>query len=165
MVDDLASQWNLVHDIVDRARRSTGHLDISSVDVDGNPTITPIGTVFLRTDCTGFYFDEYTEQLAKNLDDNPHFCLMAVDGGSIFWLRSLLTGRFRKEIGARLYGTAGPRRPATGDELDKVHQRVRLMRLTRGGRALWSDFSHVRDLQFTGVRLVRYPVMMPDSPH
>jgi hypothetical protein len=85
---------------------------------------------------------------------------MAVDGGSIFWLRSLLAGRFSKAIGVRLYGTAGPRRPATTDELDEVHKRVRLMRLTRGGRILWSDFSHVRDLTFTGSRFVRYPVMM-----
>lgn len=158
MAEELARQWDLVRDVV---RRSTGPLSIASVDSNGGPTITPIGTVFLRDDCTGFYFDQYTERLAENLDRNPHVCVMAVDSGSVFWLRSLLAGRFSKAIGVRLYATAGPRRPATIEELDAVQRRVRLSQWTRGGRALWSDFSLVRDLTFTGVRFVRYPVMMP----
>ncbi|WP_166906026.1 pyridoxamine 5'-phosphate oxidase family protein [Mycobacterium sp. DL440] len=163
MSEELASQWDRIREIVERGRRSTGHHAIASADADGSPTITPIGTIFLREDCTGFYFDQYTERLAENLDINPHVCVMAVDGGRAFWLRSLLTGRFRKAIGVRLYGTAGPRRPATPDELNEVHKRVRLMRATRGGRTLWSDFSHVRDLTFIAARLVQYPVMMPAS--
>lgn len=157
MPEELAPQWDRVRDVV---RRATGPLAIASVDADGGPTITPIGTVFLREDCTGFYFDQYTERLAANLDRNPRVCVMAVDSGAVFWLRSLLAGRFRKAIGVRLYGTAGPRRPATAEELDAVQRRVRLSQLTRGGRALWSDFSHVRDLTFTESRFVRYPVMM-----
>jgi len=64
----------------------------------------------------------------------------------------------------RLSGTAGPRRPATAEELDAVQRRVHLSQLTRGGRALWSDFSHVRDLTFTESRFVRYPGMMPPDP-
>lgn len=147
--------------MVERGRRSAGHVTIASVDAAGGPTITPIGTVFLRADGTGFYFDQYTERLAENLDANPQVCVMAVDRGTGFWLRSLLTGRFHKPIGVRLYGTAGPRRLATADELDEVDRRVRLMRITRGGRRLWSDFSYVRDLVFTDCRWVQYPVMMP----
>jgi uncharacterized protein len=153
-------QWDVVRDVV---RRSTGPLAIASADADGGPTITPIGTVFLRDNCTGFYFDQYTERLAESLDCNPRVCVLAVDSGSVFWLRSLLAGRFRRAIGVRLYGTSGPRRPATVEEFDAVQRRVRLSQLSRGGRALWSDFSHVRDLTFTGIRFVRYPVMMPPA--
>lgn len=165
MPEELARRWPLIREVAERGRRSTGHVAIASVAADGSPTITPIGTVFLRDDCTGFYFDQYTERLAENLDTNPKVCLMVVDGGTVFWLRSLLTGRFRfrKAIGVRLFGTAGPCRPATSDELNEVHKRVRLMRATRGGRTLWSDFSHVRDLTFTEFRLVQYPVMMPEA--
>jgi hypothetical protein len=156
----LERQWDVVRDVV---RRSTGPLAIASVDADGAPTITPIGTVFLRDDCTGFYFDQYTERLTQNLDRDPRVCVMAVVSGPAFWLRSLLEGRFRKAIGVRLNGTAGPRRPATVEELDAVRRRVRLSQLTRGGRALWSEFSHARDLTFTGLRFVRYPFMMPPT--
>lgn len=93
----------MVRDVV---RRSTGPLAIASVDADGGPTITPIGAVFLRDDCTGFYFDQYAERLADNLDRDPRVCVMAVDSGSVFWLRWLLAGRFRRAIGVRRYGTA-----------------------------------------------------------
>lgn len=157
MPGEFARQWDVIRDVV---RRSTGPLAIASVDPDGSPTITPIGTVFLRDDCTGFYFDQYTERLADNLDRNPRVCVMAVDSGSVFWLSSLLAGRFRKAIGVRLYGTAGPRRAAKAEELDAVRRRVRLTQWTKGGRALWSDFSQVRDLTFSEARFVRYPVMM-----
>lgn len=159
MTESLACQWELIRDVV---QRSTGPCAIASVDAEGGPTVTPIGTVFLRDDCTGFYFDQYTERLAENLDRTPRICLMAVDNGLAFWLRSLLAGRFRKAIGVRLYGTAGPRRAASAEELDAVRRRVRLTQWTKGGRALWSDFSHVRDLTFSEARFVRYPVMMPE---
>ncbi len=144
-------------------RRSTGPCAIASVGAGGAPTVTPIGTVFVRDDGTGFYFDQYAEHLAENLDRDPRVCVMAVDNGPVFWLRSLLAGRFRKSIGVRLYGTAGPRREGTAEELGAVRRRVRLTQWTKGGRMLWSDFSRVRDLTFSEARFVRYPVMMPEE--
>lgn len=129
------------------------------------PTITPIGTVFFRDDGTGFYFDQYTCALARNLETNPNVCLMSVDRGTWFWFRSLVVGRFRAVPGIRLYGVAGPRRRATAAELAEVRRRVRPMLLVRGGRLLWSDFSHVRDLTFGHARPVRYPVMMEHLAH
>lgn len=157
-------QWNLVREIVDRGRRSTGHFAIASVDDDGAPNITPVGTVFFRDDRTGFYFDQYTSALTRSLDSNPHVCLMAVDRGTWFWFRSLLVGRFSAIPGVRLYGTVGARRCATEAELEQVRRRVSPMRLLKGGRLLWSDFSHVRDITFTHARPVRYPVMMAHLP-
>lgn len=160
ILTSLDEHWNQIREIVARGRRTTGHFAIASVDVDGTPNITPVGTIFLRDDRTGFYFDQYTSALARNLDANPQVCLMAVDSGSWFWFRSLLFGRFTSAPGVRLYGTVGAKRPATSAELDQVRRRVRPMLALRGGRLLWSDFSHVRDITFTEFRLVRYPVMM-----
>ncbi|MGW4241863.1 pyridoxamine 5'-phosphate oxidase family protein [Nocardia sp. NPDC004722] len=156
--------WGQIRGIVERARRSTGHFAIASVDPQGIPNITPVGTVFFRDDHTAFYFDQYTSALASNLDTNPNVCLLAVDSGSWFWFRSLLVGRFSTHPGVRLYGTAGPRRPATEDELNQVRTRVRPMLALKGGRLLWSDFTHVRDLTFTTARPVRYPHMMSHLP-
>ncbi|MFE6861040.1 pyridoxamine 5'-phosphate oxidase family protein [Nocardia sp. NPDC057668] len=157
---DAGTRWNEIRDILNRGRRSTGHFAIASVDADGVPNITPVGTVFFRNDRTAFYFDQYTSALTSNLETNSHVCLMAVDRGTWFWFRSLLSGRFPAAPGVRLYGTAGPRRPATDSELTQVRRRVRPMWIFRGGRMLWSDFSHVRDITFTSARPVRYPVMM-----
>ncbi|GAB2506211.1 pyridoxamine 5'-phosphate oxidase family protein [Nocardia heshunensis] len=156
--------WGQVREIAERARRSTGHFAIASVDPEGIPNITPVGTVFFRDDSTAFYFDQYTSTLARNLDTNPQICLLAVDSGSGFWFRSLLRGRFSTLPGVRLYGTAGPRRPATESELNQVRNRVRPMQFLKGGRLLWSNFTHVRDITFTTARPVRYPVMMSHLP-
>jgi uncharacterized protein len=154
------THWTAIKDIVGRAKKSTLHCAIASTDADGAPHITPVGTVFLRDDCTGFYFDQYTSALARNVERDPRVCVMAVDTARLFWLRSLLTGRFTAPPAVRLYGTASALRPATSPELQQVRQSVRATQRLKGGRMLWSDFSQVRDITFSGFRPVRYPVMM-----
>lgn len=152
----LEQNWDRIRETVSRA----AHCAIAATDPDGAPTVAPIGTVFLRDDTTGFYFDQYAEALGRNLDRDPRVCLLAVDGRGLFWFRALLTARFPSPPGVRLYGTAGPRRAATEDELRQVRARVRIPARLAGGRLLWSDFSHVRDISFTDYRPVRYPHMM-----
>jgi uncharacterized protein len=152
--------WRTIQEIVVRAKQSSMHCAIASVDPDGAPHVTPVGTVFLRDDRTGFYFDQYTSALARNIDADPRVCLMAVDTGRVFWLRSLLTGRFVAPPAVRLFGNAGPLRTATQLELEQVRRSVRKTRWSKGGKMLWSDFSQVRDIAFNGFRPVRYPVMM-----
>ncbi len=156
----IAQHWPEIQRTLERGQRSTLHCAIASVDPVGLPNVTPVGTVFLRGDQSGFYFDQYTSALARNVDVNPNICLMAVDAGRLLWLRSFLIGRFVSPPGVRLYGTVGALRPATGDELRQVQKRVGPTRWLKGNRLLWSNFTHVRDMQFTAFRPVRYPVMM-----
>ncbi|MEV6773162.1 pyridoxamine 5'-phosphate oxidase family protein [Nocardia sp. NPDC051030] len=156
----LDRHWDRIRTVVARGQRSTGHCAIASVGPDGIPNVTPVGTVFLRDNGTGFYFDVYTSALARNIEANPKVCLMAVDSGSWMWLRSLIIGRFVQPPGVRLYGTAGSRRPATAEERSEVERRVRQAQRLKGGRLLWSEFTHVRDITFSEFRPVRYPRMM-----
>lgn len=146
-------------DVAARSQASSLHFSIGSVGADGMPSVTPIGTVFLRPDGTGFFFDAHTSALARNLALDPRVCVMAVDSSRAFWLRSLLAGRFTSAPGFRLYGTAGGLRPATAEELAAVGRRIRATRWLRGHRLLWNDFTHVRDLSFVSCRPVSYPVM------
>jgi hypothetical protein len=124
------------------------------------PNVTHIGTVFLRDNLTGYYFDHYTSALAKNLDANPNLCLMAVNSGLLFWLKSFWRGRFISPPGVRLYGKAGPLRPATAEEIALIEARVRPTKFLKGSRILWSGFTHVRDMAFTSFRPVTYPKMV-----
>ncbi|MEN3220921.1 pyridoxamine 5'-phosphate oxidase family protein [Mycolicibacterium porcinum] len=154
------THWAAIKEIIGRAKKSSLHCAIASTDIDGGPHITPVGTVFLRDDRTGFYFDQYTSALARNVDRDPRVCVMAVDTGRLFWFRSLLGGRFGAPPAVRLYGTVSAARPASSPELEQVRNSVRATQRLKGGRMLWSDFSQVRDVTFDGFRPVRYPVMM-----
>jgi hypothetical protein len=156
----IADHWKEIQRVVQHGQASSLYCSIASASPDGIPNITPIGTVFLRDNGTGFYFDQYTSLLSQNLETNPNVCLMAVNASAKFWFLSLFGGRFRSPPGVRLYGTAGALRPATEEELQRVRRRVGLARRLKGGRMLWSNFSHVRDVQFTSFRPVQYPVMM-----
>jgi hypothetical protein len=153
-------EWHRIREVVARGQRSIVHCAIGSIGQDGMPNVTPVGTVFLRDDLSGYYFDQYASGLGRNIDANPRVCVMAVDGGRLFWMRSLFTGRFALPPGVRLYGTAGPRRAASDEELRLIQERTRPTQWLRGSRLLWSDFTHVRDIAFTGFRPVLYPKMM-----
>ena len=157
---DLKHHWPEIRRVLDRGQASTIYCSLATINADGTPNITPIGTVFLRDDCTGYYFDHYAVTLGTNLDANPNICVMAVNAGRLYWFRSFLLGRFDSPPGVRLYGKAHPRRRATPQEAAEIEARVRPTKWLKGSRMLWSNFTHVRDIEFTSFRPVSYPVMM-----
>ena len=48
------SKWSLVKNVFSKAQKANMHVNIASVSIEGIPNITPIGTVFLNDDGTGF---------------------------------------------------------------------------------------------------------------
>ena len=157
---DIKDHWPEIQQVVMQALSSSIHCAIASVAPDGTPNITPVGTVFLRDNLTGYYFDQYTSTLAENIERNPKICLMAVNTSRVFWLKSFWRGNFASPPGLRLYGEASSLRPATEQERKFIDARVRPTRWLKGSRLLWSDFTHVRDIRFTSFRPVTYPRMM-----
>lgn len=157
---DLKHFWQEIKRVIRDGQKSSMHCAIASVDEHGHPNITPIGTVFLRDDQTGYFFDSYTSKLANNVEENPNVCLMAINTKSTFWLTSFLKGRFSTPPGVRLYGKMGALREATQEEIDSINKRISPLSRTKGSKLIWSDFTHVRDIQFTEFRPVQYPKMM-----
>jgi len=157
---EISKYWNDIVDVVAKGQKSSLHCAIASVDDQGMPNVTPIGTVFLRDDFSAYYFDSYTSQLADNIQKNPHVCLMAVNTGALFWFKSLFKGQFLSAPGVRLYGTAGELREASLEEKALIEKRIKPTRWLKGSQLIWSDFSHVRDIQLTSFRPVKYPKMM-----
>ena len=125
----IEEHWPEIRRVVSHGLASTIYCSLASINHDGTPNVTPVGTVFLREDKTGYYFDHYTRALARNLDANPNICVMAVNASFLFWFRSLLLGRFNSPPGVRLYGVASLRRNATEEEIRKIERRVRPTRL------------------------------------
>ncbi|MGB4765844.1 MAG: pyridoxamine 5'-phosphate oxidase family protein [Rugosibacter sp.] len=156
----IEEHWSEIKLVVARGQMSTIYCSIASIAPDSTPNVTPIGTVFLRDDLSGYYFDHYTSALAKNIDANPNVCVMAVNAGRWFWLKSFWLGRFVSPPGVRLYGKAGPLREATPEEIRLIENRVRPTKWLKGSRLLWSGFTHVRDINFTSFRPITYPRMM-----
>ena len=156
----IKAHWEDIRRVVAHGQRSTIYCSMGSINPDGSTHVTPIGTVFLRGDGTGFYFDAHTEALARNLDIDPRVCLMAVDARRWVWFRSFLQGRFAAPPGVRLNGTVSALRAATPDELQGIARRIRPTRWLKGNRLLWSSFTHVRDITFTSFRSVTYPRMV-----
>ncbi|MEA1902026.1 MAG: pyridoxamine 5'-phosphate oxidase family protein [Actinomycetota bacterium] len=140
--------WSAARDMFRRAFRSSLHFSIATVDEDGLPHVSPIGSVLLTEPGHGIFFDMFTSQLGQNLEVDPRVCVLAVDSGKFFWLKSLARGRFAAPPALRLVGTAGPLRPATKAEQERWLRRVRPVRRLVGHGLLWGDFSQVRDLDF-----------------
>ena len=74
--------------------------------------------------------------------------------------RQVQSGKFRVTVLELVHDTQRLHVVLEPAELAQVRRSVRPALLSRGGRLLWGEFTHVRDLTFTDLRPVRYPVMM-----
>jgi len=158
-ISNVEKQWPAIRQLFWRALLSSIHYAIASVDEDGNPHVTPIGSVILRDPGVAIYFERFTTALPNNLAHNNKVCILAVDSRRLFWLRSLVTGRFATPPAIRLYGTVGKLRKATDAELQLWRARVRPAKLTRGYRRIWADMTMVREIHITHAKEMIIPTM------
>ncbi|WP_350561130.1 pyridoxamine 5'-phosphate oxidase family protein [Psychrobacter sp. CAL346-MNA-CIBAN-0220] len=154
------SNWNAIKKVFSKSQKSNMHANIASVSKEGVPNITPIGTVFLNEDGTGFLFDSFSQQLAENLKLNNNVCISAVNSSKFFWLSSFIKGQFNDYPGVRLYTKLGGLRLATDQERLLVNTRIRSLKWTKGSKLIWSDFTHVREFKVDNYRWIQYPNMM-----
>ena len=154
-------EWQHIGKVMNDAQKAAMHCSIATVDAQLQPTITPIGTLFLRENQSGFFFDTYTESLQQNLPQNSKACIQAVNSSRLFWLKSLFKGQFSDYPGVRLYVEIGDLRLANAEELAQISRRIQSLKWTKGSQLIWSDFTHVRDFTVQSFRWVKYPKMMP----
>lgn len=140
--------WGGVRRLFRSAFTSSLHYAIASVDAQGAPHLTPIGSLILDRPGHGFYFERFTTRLPRHLGKDARVCVLAVDSGRWFWLRSLIAGRFARPPAMRLYGVVGEARAATAREKALWLRRVRPLRFTRGHALLWRDMETVREISF-----------------
>lgn len=128
---------------------------VATVNPDGSPHVTPIGSLFFHEPGKAFYFEEFPAQMRRNLDQDQRVCVLATSGG--FWslLRALFKGRFETAPGVRLMGRAGARRPATEGEIRRWREQVKAFRFLKGYNLLWKNMSHVRDITFDSFEPLR----------
>ena len=151
---DLIEDWKLIRTHFNTSFKQNLHVSVASVDSENNPTVTPIGSLFLNSDCTGFYFEKFPTKLPENAKKNKNICVLAVNSSKWFWFRSLLKGRFKKSPALKLYGTLEEKREATDIEISRLQKRMKATKGLKGNTYLWKDMKMVRLVKFTKVEKI-----------
>lgn len=146
--------WTDVKRIFAQSFKSSFHFSLATVNENGEPHVTPIGSLILRQPGHGIYFEEFTRQLPRNVQNNKQVCVLAVNSSRWFWIKSLFCGRFKSPPAIRLFGTVGEAREATGKEIKLWYHRVRQLRFTKSYSLMWENMKTVRDIKFTRVESV-----------
>ncbi len=154
--------WAEIKHLFRRSFRSSFHYAVATVDENGEPHITPIGSLILGAPGRGLYFEEFPRQLPRNLRTNKKICVLAVNSSRWFWMKSLLGGKFVSPPAVRLYGMAGQLREATEQEIQLWQRRVGRVRFTKGHAMMWAKMRTVRDIEFSRVEPVHVGAMTKD---
>ena len=110
---EINHHWNKIRKLFIIAFRSSFHYSIATVNENGSPHVTPIGSLFLRRNNTGFFFDDFLGNTSRNFERNQRVCILALNSGKFFWIKSLFLGKFKTPVAVRLNGTVGEQRKAT----------------------------------------------------
>jgi uncharacterized protein len=145
---EIGNHWGTIKKVFEDGFKSCFNFAVASVGRDGSPHITPIGSLILKDDRTGFYCEDFPSKLPENLKFNPRICIMAINADKVFWGRALVDGKFPSAPGVRLYGTAGEAREGTREEIEMWQKRVGFARALKGYKIMWENMHVVRDIKF-----------------
>ena len=146
---DLHKDWSKIREHFNRSFKTNFHFSVASLDESGNPTVTPIGSLFLNSDQTGFYFEKFPKQLPKNAVSHPNICILGVNSGIFFWLTSLFKVKFETYPALKLYGQLGERRKANDVEIKRLQKRMSSTKFLKGNQYLWGNMDYIREIKFT----------------
>jgi len=146
---DIKTNWNKIRKHFNKSFASNFYVSIASVDANNNPTVTPIGSLFLNSNQTGFYFEKFPSKLPKHAENNPKVCLLGVNSGRIFWIKALFREKFTHFPAIKLYGELGEKRQATQKEIERLNRRMRATKGLKGNTYLWKKMEFVREIKFT----------------
>ncbi len=144
-------RWPEVRRLVMRSR----YVSMASVDADGQPRVTPIGSLMLKRDGTGCYGELFAHGLGHNVDRDARVTILAVTTSRPLWLDALIRGRFRAIPAARLRARVGALRESSEQERQLWYRRIRGVRWTRGSRMIWEHLPHVREVRVEAIEPVR----------
>ena len=145
---NIKQNWPSIKEHFKNTFRSSLHVSIASVDQQNQPTVTPIGSLFLNDNMTGFYFEKYPSKLPAHAQGNKNICVLGVNSNKRFWLKSLFRNRFSQYPAIKLYGTLGEKREATPTELRALKRRMRFTKRFKGHQYLWGEMNRIRDVHF-----------------
>lgn len=156
---NLKENWQKIRTHFSKSFRSNMHVSIASVNMNNEPTVTPVGSLFLNDDQTGFYFEKFAKKLNTNSKNNKKICLLAVNSSKWFWFKSLFNLKFKEYPALKLYGELGLKRDATEKEYYAFQKRIKATKRLKGSKYLWQDMSMVREITFTKAEKINLGIM------
>lgn len=145
---DLKTDWKKIRTHYNKSFKSNFYVSIASVDKNNNPTVTPIGSLFLNDNQTGFYFERFPTKLPAHSKNNKSICVLAVNSNRFFWIKSLFNEKFSTPPAIKLYGELGEKRKATTKEISRLNRRMKLTKGLKGNTYLWKNMDYVREVKF-----------------
>lgn len=128
------------------------YCSISTIQKNSQPHTSPIGSVFLNSKNEGYFIEMFTQSF-KDQEKNKA-CIMVVNTSLIFWLKSLISGRFKTPVATRLYVTIGERREISEVERKIFQKRVSPFKRLKGYKHMWSKADYVRTFTIDEVKAV-----------
>lgn len=159
---DIKKDWDNIRRHFNKSFGSNFYVSVASVDANNNPTVTPIGSLFLNDDQTGFYFEKFPSKLPEHAKANPNVCLLGVNSGRVFWLKALFKNKFTDYPAIKLYGELGAKRTATDREKARLNRRMKATNGLPGNTYLWKKMEYVREIYFTRAEKVNLGQMTAD---
>ncbi|KAA3619333.1 MAG: pyridoxamine 5'-phosphate oxidase family protein [Calditrichaeota bacterium] len=160
---DINRNWGTVKNLFKSSFKSSFHYAIASVTEDGEPHVTPIGSLILGKSGQGFYFEKFPQHLPQNIKTNKQICVLAVNSSRWFWFKSLVGGKFTTPPAVRLHGVAGELRDATDIEIALWQKRVNSVRFSKGHALMWREMCMVREIKFNKIEPVQIGKMTRDN--
>ena len=145
---ELKSNWNDIRTHFNKCFKSNLHVSVASIDKNSIPTVTPIGSMFLNKEFTGFYFEKFISKLPQHYKTNKNICVLIVNSNKWYWIKSLFKGKFKNYPAIKLYGVLGERRKATRKEISRLNRRMKLTKGLKGNSYLWENMEDIREISF-----------------
>ncbi|MDR1791593.1 MAG: hypothetical protein LBR20_08120 [Propionibacteriaceae bacterium] len=142
---DVVKDWARAKAYLEKAMDKAFYVSFATVGADGVPTVTPIGSLVLNDDQTGFYMERFPRSIPANAAHNPNFCLLAENMKLRSAIKEFRNGGWG---GLRLFGTLGEKREASAAEIGRIRDRLPFGHFKRGGGLLLANTVYVRDLSF-----------------
>ena len=141
--------WGKIKNYYKEYLKKSFYCSFATTSKEKEPNVTPIGSLILRNDFSGFFFDIFPTVMTDNLEDNGRVCLLLVNTSKFFWFQSFRKGVFEKPSGIKLAGTVGKKRKATPEEKEAFLRKYKRLKRFKGFQILWGDLTYVRDVIFT----------------
>jgi len=159
---DITTDWHKIRKHFNKSFSANLHISMASVDSENKPTVTPIGSMFLNDNQSGFYFEKFPSKLPKHAKANPNICLLAVNSRRLFWIKALFRGKFSDYPAMKLYGELGERRRATEKEISRLNRRMKITNGLKGNTYLWKKMAFVREISFIKAEKINLGKMTKD---